>query len=385
MATGPEAGGTAAGEMIAGLPPLILSERAGLVRAALGGAGVEAPEPPQAMLLTSLVNIRWLTGFSGSAAMVVLTPEDLVLITDGRYATQAPAEVSAAEVPGRVVIGYSGEEQRKAAAEAVGGAERVALESGNVTWSQLKAFGKWFPDAELLPVDGLVEGLRRRKTPAEVERMGAAAAIADEALAEVLPLLPDEPAEIELASEIDHRMRRKGASGSAFETIAAGGPNSALPHARPSARRIREGETVVLDFGAIVDGYRSDMTRTVCFGDLLEKQRRMYDIVLEAQLAGLSAVAAGVGCAEVDAAARRVIEEAGWGGHFMHSTGHGVGLDIHERPALGSRSDDVLLEGEVVTVEPGVYIEGIGGVRIEDTVLVTSGGCRRLTLSPKSP
>ena len=383
-------------DLLANLPPIRTAERAEQLRSAMteqpteqlggeskGGGEREGAKPPQALLLTNLANIRWLTGFSGSAALVLLSEGDLLLVTDGRYASQAPAELEAAGTQGRVVIGRSGTEQRKAMTAAAG-RQRIGLEADSLTWSQMTAFEKdWFPDADLVPTGGLVETLRRRKTQAEIARMTAAAAIADEALADVLPLLDDEPSEIDLACELDYRMRKKGASASAFETIAAGGPNSALPHARPSRRRIRGGEFLVLDFGALVDGYRSDMTRTICSGGLAPEDRSLYEVVYAAQAAGLDAVAAGVSCAEVDAAARGIIEKAGLGEAFMHSTGHGVGLDIHERPTLSSLSKDVLGADEVVTVEPGVYIEGRGGVRIEDTVLVTEEGCLRLTRSPK--
>ena len=403
------------------LPPLLLAGRAETVRAALaegvavapapgetggndGGDGGEADggaqdgnaaggedgngaarEPCDALVVTNLANGRWLCGFSGSAMIVVLTPDDLLVITDGRYATQAPAELEAAGVQGRVVIANRAPDQRKAAAEAVAGLGRIALEADHVTWSRYRRFaGDWFAAADLVPSTGVIERFRRRKSPAEVARVAAAAAVADGALAEVLPRLAERPTEGEVAAELDHLMRRGGASGSAFETIVAAGENSALPHARPGPRRIEPGDLVVIDFGAIIDGYRSDMTRTVCVGEPRSPGGRVHEVVREAQQAGVDAVAAGVSCADVDAACREVIKEAGWGEAFLHSTGHGVGLDIHEAPSLSDRSNEVLEAGEVVTVEPGVYLEGEGGVRIEDTVAVTDDGCVRLTCSPKT-
>lgn len=341
--------------------------------------------PVEALVLTNLANGRWLTGFSGSAMVVVLTADDLLVITDGRYATQAPAELSAAGVEGRVVIANRGSEQQEAAAGAVAGLGRIALEAENVSWSRYRKFaGEWFAGAELVPSTGVIERLRRRKTPEEVARVAAAAAVADGALAEVLPRLAERPTEGEVAAELDHLMRRRGASGSAFDTIVAAGENSALPHARPGPRRIEPGDLVVIDFGAIIDGYRSDMTRTVCVGEPRPPGGKVYEVVRESQQAGVEAVADGVSCAEVDAVCREVISDAGWGEAFLHSTGHGVGLDIHEAPSLTSRSDEVLAAGEIVTVEPGIYLAGSGGVRIEDTVVVTDDGCRRLTCSPKT-
>ena len=387
------------------LPPLVLAGRAATVRAALaagvevasatGGSDGDAPGSDEgngagsqvcdALVITNLANGRWLTGFSGSAMIVVLTPDDLLVITDGRYATQAPAELEAAGVEGRVVIANRGADQQTAAAGAVAGIRRVALEADHVSWSRYRTFaGEWFGDADLVPATGVIERLRRRKSPGEIARVATAAAAADGALAEVLPRLAERPTEGEVAAELDHLMRRRGASGSAFDTIVAAGDNSALPHARPGSRRIEPGDLVVIDFGAIVDGYRSDMTRTVCVGEPRPPGARIYEVVRHSQQAGVEAVAAGVTCAEVDAVCRDVISDAGWGEAFLHSTGHGVGLDIHEAPSLSSRSDEVLAAGEVVTVEPGIYLAGDGGVRIEDTVAVTDDGCVRLTRSPKS-
>ncbi|MCY3925165.1 MAG: aminopeptidase P family protein [bacterium] len=384
------------------LPPLLLAGRAEAVRAALeGGVAVAAgpdapdrggpgedgdgPQPCDALVITNLANGRWVCGFSGSAMIVVVAPDDLLVITDGRYATQAPAELAAAGVDGRVVIADRGDEQKEAAAAAVSGLGRLALEADDVSWSRYRRFAReWFPGAELLPATGVIERLRRRKSPEEAARMAAAAAAADDALAEVLPRLAERPTEGEVAAELDYLMRRRGASGSAFDTIVAAGENSALPHARPGPRRIEPGDLVVIDFGAVVDGYRSDMTRTVCVGEPRPPGARLYEVVREAQQAGVEAVADGVSCADVDAVCRGVIDDAGWGYAFLHSTGHGVGLDIHEAPSLSSRSEEVLAAGEVVTVEPGVYLAGEGGVRIEDTVAVTDDGCRRLTRSPKT-
>lgn len=379
------------------LPPLRVGGRAASVREILvegvevapgsngtGGNGAEVVAV-EALVLTNLANGRWLTGFSGSAMVVVLTADDLLVITDGRYATQAPAELAAAGVEGRVVIANRGGEQQEAAAGAVAGLGRIALEAENVSWSRYRKFaGEWFAGAELVPSTGVIERLRRRKSPEEVARVAAAAAVADGALAEVLPRLAERPTEGEVAAELDHLMRRGGASGSAFDTIVAAGENSALPHARPGPSRIEPGDLVVIDFGAIIDGYRSDMTRTVCVGEPRPPGGRVYEVVRESQQAGVDAVAAGVSCAEVDAVCREVIGDAGWGEAFLHSTGHGVGLDIHEAPSLSSRSDEVLAAGEIVTVEPGIYLAGSGGVRIEDTVVVTDDGCRRLTSSPKT-
>ncbi len=255
-----------------------------------------------------------------------------------------------------------------------------------MSWAAQRAWsGGWAKDAELVATSGVVEKLRENKDEGEITRVAAAAAVADEALAVVLEMLPEHPTEVEVAIALDAEMRRLGAEGPAFETIVASGPNGAEPHHRPSARKIGHGDLVVVDFGARVDGYCSDMTRTIAVGqaELAPELRQVSAVVLASQDAGLSAVRAGVAAAEIDHACREVIEAAGFGALFVHRTGHGVGLDIHEPPWLGGLSDDILGCGQVVTVEPGVYVPGLGGARTEDTVVVTETGCEILTMTPK--
>ena len=337
-----------------------------------------------ALLVTNLKNIRYLTGFTGSAGMLLVGADRLLFTSDGRYAAQAAEQMGAAGVDAEIEIGLP-TSQRDALASAAKSSRRVGLEAGHVTWAQqMTMAGEWFTSSEVVPLLGLVERLREVKDAGEVERIEAAASIADAALAALLPSLHDGPTEAEFALALDSEMRRRGASGPSFETIVASGPNGAKPHHRPTSRVIEEGELVVLDFGALVDGYCSDMTRTVSVGEPKDPtMRRMWDVVRESQAAGVARVAAGVGGVDVDGACRDVIGAAAWGDYFVHGTGHGVGLDIHEAPAVGSTSADTLAVGNVVTVEPGVYIPPLGGVRIEDTVVVTDDGCRALTSSPK--
>jgi Xaa-Pro aminopeptidase len=255
-----------------------------------------------------------------------------------------------------------------------------------VSWARQRAFAAdWFPEAELIPTEGLVEQLRRAKDAGELARIAEAARIADEALAAVLPVLAGGPTEREFGRVLDFEMRSRGASGPSFETIVAAGPNAAKPHHRPSDRAIGRGELIVVDFGATYDGYRSDMTRTVCVGEPAGAELvRIYEVVAASQAAGVDAVAAGVAAADVDRACRRVIADAGWGDRFVHGTGHGVGLDIHEAPSVASTSAETLQAGQVVTVEPGIYVPDVAGVRIEDTLVVTETGSERLTSAPKA-
>jgi Xaa-Pro aminopeptidase len=346
----------------------------------------QAIGPEASLLVTSLKNVRYLTGFTGSAGMLFVFPASAVLLTDGRYETQANRQLADAGADVSVSIApVAGQRDRAVALVADGSARVLGLEAAHVSWARQRTLaGDWFPDVELEPTVGLVEQLRAVKDEAEVDRLLAAAQIADQALERSRPMLDTSPTEEEFGRTLDYEMRHLGAAGPSFETIVASGPNGAMPHHRPGPRSVERGEPVVLDFGAMVDGYCSDMTRTVWVDRLAEADlRRAYDVVLEAQAAGVAAVRAGVACAEVDAACREVIGAAGWGDRFVHGTGHGVGLDIHEFPSVGATSTDTLVAGHVVTVEPGVYLPGLGGVRIEDTVVVTDGGCRPLTSTPK--
>jgi Xaa-Pro aminopeptidase len=352
----------------------------GRLRRNMAGAGCDG------LVVTSLTNIRYLTGFTGSAGLVLVLPDETVLVTDGRYGTQSAEQLAAAGVHARIEIATA-PAQREVAASAVkaSGVSRLGLEAAHVSWARQRSFAKdWFPRSELVPTESLIEELRRVKDPGELGRLAQAAAIADAALAAVRPMLPDGPTEAEFGRTLDFEMRRLGASGPSFDTIVASGPNGAKPHHRPSGRRVQPGELVVVDFGAIVEGYCSDMTRTVWVGDLpTAEQARMVEVVAASQAAGVAAVRSGAACADVDQACRSVIAEAGWGDRFVHGTGHGVGLDIHEAPSVAATSSDTLASGHVVTVEPGVYLPGIAGVRIEDTVVVTDTGCYPLTHTAK--
>jgi Xaa-Pro aminopeptidase len=363
--------------LVEGLAPSDVAGRAARVQERLDDAGCDA------LLVTNLVNVRWLTGFTGSAGLLLATPDRLHLVTDGRYDFQSRDELERAGVDAEIVIG-AGEAQRDAIQARSSGFSRIGLESDSVTWAAQRRYASsWFEGAELVPTGRLVEDSRVVKDAGEIARIEAAAAIADAALARLRHRLVEEPREREFALELDSEMRRLGASGPSFDTICAAGTNGAMAHHRPDDTRLREGDLVVLDFGAVVDGYCSDMTRTVMLGEATSTQARMLEVVATSQQAGVAAVVAGVPAVDVDAACREVIDQAGWGDAFSHGTGHGVGLEIHEAPGVSRTSAATLTPGAIVTVEPGVYLRDHGGVRIEDTLLVTPTGSRPLTLAPK--
>ncbi len=358
------------------LPPMDVAGRLGRLRDRLDDAGCDA------LLVTKLESVRYLAGFTGSAAILLVAPGRSLLLTDGRYRDQAAAELAGAGVDAELEIANVAG-QMEALGRAAAGIGRVGLEARSVTWALERQLAELLDGSSLVPTLGVVEELRQVKDPGEIARIEAACDVADVAIAQLKPMLAQGCTEGELATELDAEMRRRGSSGAAFETIVASGPNSAMPHARPTSRAIGPGELVVLDFGATVDGYRSDMTRTFCVGEPPADLVDLVDAVFAAQRAGLRAVAEGVPASEVDRACRETLADAGFGDAFLHSAGHGVGLEIHEAPAVSKDSADILPVGAVVTVEPGAYLAGRGGVRIEDTVLVGPSGGRALTKSTK--
>jgi Xaa-Pro aminopeptidase len=362
--------------------PLEVASRLEKLRARLDDVEVDA------LIVTNLANVRYLSGFTGSAGVVVLTANGALLTTDGRYRTQSAEQVEEAGVAGALEIAIgNGEAQRAAVRAALLGASaaRVGLEADDVSWAASKRWRELFEgEAEGVPVSGAVEALRELKDAGELYRMARAAAIADAALAEVVPMLAEvskrKVTEEEFALALDTAMRRGGAEDRAFDTIVAVGPNSAKPHHQPTDTVLTPGQPMVVDFGATFEGYRSDMTRTFWLGGQpTGEMARVFAVVTESQAAGVAAVRAGVGAKDVDTVCRDVITAAGWADRFEHGTGHGVGLDIHEAPTVSQLGTAILASGTVVTVEPGVYLPGLGGVRIEDTLVVTEDGSRTLT------
>ena len=343
-----------------------------------------ADEGIPALVVSTVANLRYLTAFDGVIddginGACLITPDVTRFYTDMRY---AEAAVAAAQ-GGPWEVGIQRENLYIEICEELHelAVDSLAVES-SVPYGRFKFISEQFRGAVRV-TDALVETFRQVKEPTEIERIEAAATIADRAFDHMLEFIRPGVTEAEIALELEFTMRRNGSDGMPFDPIVASGPNGAHPHAIPGPRAIQAGDLIVLDFGARVGGYCSDMTRTVCVGPASDEQRRLYDAVLASNEAGLAQVRAGRPCVDVDRAGRDVLGERGLGDVFTHGIGHGVGLDIHELPTLGPRSTHSLRDHAVVTVEPRVYVEGFAGVRIEDLVVVEGDGYRRLTNAPK--
>jgi Xaa-Pro aminopeptidase len=332
------------------------------------------------LLVMHPANWYYLSGFSGEAGALLLLRRGPVLVTDGRFTAQAKGETSGIRVVAQkgslaVSVGAWLKTQRRS---------RIGFDASQVTVAQLRALraaaGR---KVQWIAASGAVEALRARKEPQEIAQMRKAGVLAGEVLAAALKLLKPGVRELEIAAEIEYQMRQRGASGRAFETIVAFGERSAYPHARPTAKRLRKNELVVLDLGAILGHYCSDITRTVFVGRAPARVRRWYRAVQEAQSAAIAAVKAGVRCGDVDAAARQILTGHGLDRYFIHSTGHGLGLEVHEDPRVARGQKQILVPGNVITIEPGVYIPGVGGIRIEDDVAVRADRTEVLTRVPR--
>lgn len=333
-----------------------------------------------ALLVTHLPNIRYLCGFTGSAGVLATCRGRWAFFTDGRYTTQAAEQVQLA----RVIIAKG--PAIAAAAKWLERAEAkfIGIEAEHMSVSMSSALKKMLPrTSKLRETRGLIERIRVIKEPEEIASIREAVIIGAGLLDAAVRVLRPGIAETAVAAEIEYAARQAGASGMSFETIVASGPRSALPHGKASESTVPRNGFVVMDFGVILAGYCSDMTRTAYVGRVSKRERAIYEAVREAQQAGIDAVRGGVEAGRVDAAARKVLTRAGLGKHFTHSTGHGVGLEIHESPRIARGVKDVLEPGTIITIEPGVYIPGFGGVRIEDMVLVTESGCEVLTPASK--
>lgn len=333
------------------------------------------------LLLSGLPNIQYLTGFTGSSALVVATPRETLLLTDFRYATQVREQVGDLA---RIVIEPSSlwAGLWRVLPE-VAGAEILGFESGHLLHRDferlMSAGSRW----QWRATNDLVETLRERKGPDEIASIARAADVATRALEATVSRVRTGMTELEIAGLLEQALRAEGSEGFPFETIVASGPRAALPHARASERRVERGDFLLIDFGAIVDGYCADVTRTFVVGRATDEQRAIYEVVRGANATAAAQVRAGMRGRDADALARRYIEDRGFGEAFGHSLGHGIGLEVHEAPRLAKTAEAALPEGAVVTIEPGIYREGWGGVRIEDDVVLDASGPRILTSYPR--
>ncbi len=332
-----------------------------------------------ALLVSSLSNIRYLTGFTGSNGLLVVTSRSAIFISDIRYTNQAKLEVDGCKIV-ITKIGLYEEASRRRVLEH---ASKVGFESQQITYAQYRVLRKLFPSTSFASTKEIVEDVMLVKDQHEIAMIRRAAEISDLVFAEVVNEIRPGVSELEIAGSISYLHRKLGAERDAFETIVASGERSAYPHARATQKKIKSGDLVTLDFGCVVGGYNSDITRTVAVGKTSLRAKRMYDTVHEAQLKAIGAAKAGMWAKDLDAVARQQIEKCGMGKYFNHSLGHGLGLHIHERPRVSELSKECLRAGSVITIEPGVYIPGFGGVRIEDDVVLTENGCVVLNSAPK--
>ncbi len=337
------------------------------------------------ILVTDPYNLRYITGFRGGEGIALYSGEQGVLFVDSRYTEAAMRETKAAG-SGFIAVEFNREHPLKdLITEKLkeDDVKTLGFEDRFMTCSEYVSWKEKLSDFILKPVEDHLTELRRIKTPEELRLLRKAEAIGDTALAAVVPLLKVGMTELEVAAELEYQMKKAGAEGLSFDTIAASGLHSAMPHAIPSDKKLEEGDFLTMDFGCRYQGYCSDMTRTVVIGHANEKQKKIYNTVLEAQLKAMNELKPGMRCCDVDKIARDHIEEAGYGSFFGHGLGHSVGLYIHESPALNTRDETVLEPGMIETIEPGIYIPGFGGVRIEDMGVVTEEGYESFASSPK--
>ncbi|MCX6143869.1 MAG: Xaa-Pro peptidase family protein [Ignavibacteriales bacterium] len=332
-----------------------------------------------ALLVSHLPHVRYLTGFSGSNGLCVVTLSKQYFLTDNRYREQSKTEIDGFEI----VI--TSDTLLKAARKRgmINGKKKIGFESQYLSVSTFENLKKLFPSASFVSKRSVIETIAAVKEESEIEAIKRAAAITDKVFRKVLLALKPGVRELDIAAEISYWHQRFGADGDAFESIVASGPRGALPHGRATEKRIRKGEFVTLDFGCKCKGYNSDLTRTVAVGPPTERGRKIYRIVLEAQRMAIEATRPGVPARNLDRVARRHIRQKGFGKYFSHSLGHGLGIEIHEPLRLSVKSKDVVRVGNVFTIEPGIYLQGVGGVRIEDDVVVRESGCEVITKSPK--
>ncbi|MBN2543994.1 aminopeptidase P family protein [bacterium] len=332
------------------------------------------------LIVTDLSNIRYLVGYSGSFALLAITHDEAFLATDFRYKSQVRKEVKGA----KPVIVKKGLFSLFDEVTKLKRFKYVGFEKMNINYLSYKWIRKLFPKAKKIETENLIEELRFVKDTGEIKKINQASRIAEQALIDTIPFIKPGVTELEVAAELEYRMKKGGGEYPAFNTIVASGPNSALPHARASSKKLKKGELLVIDYGTVYDGYHCDITRTFVLGKANKWQREIYNITLEAQLKAIKAAKAGIKSPDLDAAARDYINGKGYGDKFGHSLGHGIGLVVHDGPRVSSMGKNEMEENMVVTIEPGIYLEGKGGVRIEDDVVIKKSSCQVITRLPKT-
>ena len=331
------------------------------------------------MYITNLTNIRYLTGFTGSAGSMLIVNNENYFFTDGRYIEQSKRQVKNCKIH---IVGGA---HFKAISDQglIKNNCKIGFESDHMSVTFFDALSTLINNVEWVKCNGIIEKIAAIKDKLEIESLQTAIDITDEVFIQIIPELKIGAKEIDIAAKISYLFKMNGAEGDSYDSIIGSGWLGALPHARPTDKQFAKGDFVVMDFGALYNGYHADMTRTVVIGEATEKHKEIYDIVLESQLAGIDKAKAGVTGAMVDDACRKIIMEAGYGDKFIHSTGHGIGLEVHTYPRISNMNKDPLLENYVITIEPGIYLEGWGGVRIEDDCWIKKDRCVPLNKSTK--
>ncbi len=343
------------------------------IRATLGELGADV------FYITHIPNIRYLTGFSGSSAFVLITKDKNYFITDFRYKKQSAEQVKGFEI----CVNYQATDEIKKIFES-NGIKTAAFESTHVTVSQLDKLNETFPAVSFIPASEKIEYLTMVKTDDEVAKLKRAIEITDKTFEKILSIIKPGMSERDVSAEITYWHKKFGADKDSFDPIVASGWRGALPHGVATDKIIEKGEMVTLDFGCVSNGFCSDLTRTISMGEPKDELKNIYNIVSQAQLKAIDACKSGAATKEIDLVARDYIGSFGYADNFGHGLGHGLGIEVHEIPSVSQRMDLKLAEGTVVTIEPGIYVEGLGGVRIEDDVLIKNGGCEVLNKAPKN-
>lgn len=330
--------------------------------------------------ITNMTNIRYLTGFTGSAGLLIIYKNESFFYTDGRYIQQSKEQVKNSKIT-IINSGYfkSIEEDNIFKAQNL----KIAFESQHMSFSYYDGLSQKFSNVNWIATDSIIENIAAIKDTTEIESLKTAIEITDDVFTKIIPEIKVGATEKYIATRISYLFKMNGAEGDSYESIIAGGPRSALPHARPTDRKFKNGDFIVMDFGALYNGYHADMTRTLVVGPPTTKHKEIYDIVLESHLNGIKKAKAGVACCDVDFACRNIINQKNYGDFFTHSTGHGIGLEVHTLPRIHKNNTELLKTNHVITIEPGIYIPDWGGVRIEDDCLIQNDKCIPLNKSTK--